>query len=207
MRACWPLAHQCSQLSRKSAPARSLGSFMTDPDTEDDEESSYITTDYDPNSASSDPDGGESEFVVDWTPEAYAAKAFDLPFRLGREGRVSSSDPSCHQELFAGRRIFGHKMLTTNKSVEIGVYPLLEELCDHKEDEQDTSMGASPCVSLRLYKPKQKPDNEEQLYNHNSTYPWLLMAPPQGYNASLYHHYQNDHYHRRRHHHHCNDSS
>ena len=32
-----------------------------------------------------------ADYVVDGTPEAYGLQAFDLPFRLGREGKFSPS--------------------------------------------------------------------------------------------------------------------
>eukprot|EP01044_Picomonas_judraskeda_P011648 COSAG03_NODE_1603_length_3801_cov_82.441923_4_plen_647_part_00 len=122
-----------------------------------------------------------ASFIIDGTPEGYGAAAFRLPVRFGREGRVldrgKSVDATTFNETFAGRRIFGHRQML-NQDVEIGAAPLIEQMCDHSEEMEDSSMAASPAIPLREYGAGQpmRRGNES----------WLLTRPPKGYNRSVY---------------------
>ena len=126
-----------------------------------------------------------SDYVVDGTQEGYGLHAFGLPVRLGREGRVASTDPSRHRELWAGRRLFATRQLVTNRTVVIGEYPILRSISDADPEKEDTSMGASPIIPLRLYEPNPH-------VPRNPSAPWLLSRPPANYNASDYAHFEND---------------
>jgi len=98
-----------------------------------------------------------------------------------------ATDATNFNETFAGRRIFGGRYCfgssaevncTSRSPVEVGIVPLIERICDHTEEHEDSSMAASPAIPLRMYAAK----NASRQVNAS----WLLVGPPNGYNRSMY---------------------
>ena len=73
----------------------------------------------------------------------------------------------------------------TNHTVVIGEFPILRGISDPSPEKEDTSMGASPIIPLRLYEP------HPHAARHPSA-PWLLSKPPANYDVSRYSHFEND---------------
>ena len=73
----------------------------------------------------------------------------------------------------------------TNRTVVIGEFPILRALSDPSPEAEDTSMGASPIIPLRLYE-------RDAHAPRDPSAPWLLSRPPTNYNASRYDHFEND---------------
>ena len=111
------------------------------------------------------------KYVIDGSPEAFGARAFDLPVVLGREAWHNSTgdDPTTAAEAYAGRRSF---------SVQGHGAPV-DSWSDKAVEAEDTSSGAGTITNLCRYVTNATRGSTGQ----TQAWPWLLTNPPAGYRA------------------------
>lgn len=139
------------------------------------------------------------KYVVEGSNEGYALKAFNVSTRFGREGVRNETGggrgPPCSDatncgESMAGRRVFGRcgpsstgpdapRVCNTSDFV-MGLAPPWANVSDVGEEEEDVSMAASALLALRQYA------DATALVDVRADAPWLLTAPPAGYDEGSY---------------------